>query len=151
MAMFFKKKKNIDPVFGEVNSMCGWMTAEKISFTMWGKVSEFYVQATAENEKDLISDEQRKAFAGFKSSKSSIEAKTEEVLKEHFPGLSDAELAERFSVQEIVFTRDGSFGIVIDDSEDDDCAVQPDAGLAIKFGEKIEFFDSQEEYLIFLY
>ena len=140
-----------DAEFGIIHFQNHWQAVNQIKLTLWNKEHYIYVCATAEDAEDQISDLQRSSYLKFKDSIHSVEKSIEDVLRENFPDLTELELSERFIPGRIIFSRDGNYGICIADNYDLDCAIQPDADIAIEFTPEIIFYDSQEEYLSFLY
>lgn len=148
----FRKKKNDSPitVFGTVRFVNGWQSTEKCEISLWGNKYYVYICATAIDKNQLIVSEQENAFNIFSKSSKDFSHVIETVLSEHFSQLSQEDMIERFTPDEILFARDGSFGICIGDKENQDCAIQPDADIAIQLYPSVVFYKSQEEYLSFL-
>lgn len=147
----FKKKKVVNRAFGEVKFMNGWQSVDQLRITLWNNENQIYIHANALTLKDKITLQQEEAYLDFVSNLDEKQKVIEKVLEEQFPNLSADELIARFIPEEVIFCRNGEYGICIGDQEDEDCAIQPDADIAISFMPEVKFFASQEEYLAFLY
>lgn len=147
----FKKKKIINRTFGEVRFMNGWQSVDQFRITLWNNENRIYIRANALTLKDDITSQQEEAYLSFISTLNEKEKIIEKILEEQFPNLSTDELIARFIPEEVIFCRNGEYGICIGDQEDEDCAIQSDADIAISFVPEVKFFASQEEYLAFLY
>lgn len=147
----FKKKKIVNRTFGEVKFMNGWQSVDQFRITLWNNENKIYIRANALTLKDEITSQQEEAYLEFISSLEEKERTIEKILGEQFPDLSTDELIARFIPEEVIFCRNGEYGICIGDRECEDCAIQSDADIAISFVPEVKFFASQEEYLAFLY
>ena len=147
----FKKKKSVNSTFGEVEFMNGWKAVNQFRITLWNNENLIYIRVNALTLKDEITSQQEEAYLDFISTLDEKEKTIEKILGEQFPSLSTDELIARFIPEEVIFCRNGDYGICIGDREDEDCAIQSDADIAISFVPDVKFFASQEEYLAFLY
>lgn len=148
--MLWKKNNSNNSIFGTVKFLNGWQSTNRFEITLWGKKNNVYIRATAIDKKEPITPAQEKAFLLFSQSSDKYSRIIERAICENFPSLSEEEIIERFVPEEIVFPHDGSFAICIGDNEDEDCAIQPDADIAIQLYPSVIFYNSQEQYLSFL-
>jgi len=121
-------------VFGELIFNTGWKT--KTSLTIYGCSFEIIVKAKAYFEQDGITKEQETAFNDF-SNKKIEHLKTIEKLLNEF---ANGNASERFVPRTLLFQRDGSYALLLDDKEDED------DGVAVCLSPKSEVL-LQDEYL----
>jgi hypothetical protein len=121
-------------VFGELIFNTGWKT--KTSLTIYGRSFEVTVKAKAYFEQDSITKEQGTAFSDFSDNKNE-HLKTIEKLLNKF---ANGNAPERFVPRTLLFQRDGSYALLLDDKEDED------GGVAVCFSPKTEVV-LQDEYL----
>jgi len=145
--MLFRKDIITNKSFGKMRFLAGWQCTERITLTLWGREFPVYIRAYAFDQKNLITEAQEKSFQLFIDTIKEKEKLTEKIMGENFPLLSHRELISRFIPEEIIFFSDGAYGLLIGDNEDGDCAVQPDADIAISFAPELKLYSSQEEFL----
>jgi hypothetical protein len=121
-------------VFGELTFNTGWKT--KTDITLFGNKLEVVVKAKAYFEKDGVTAEQEKAYADFSKNKSAFLATAEELLN----GYANGKATERFVAKTLLFNRDGSYALLLNDNKDED------GGVAVTFAPKMVVL-SQDEYL----
>jgi hypothetical protein len=121
-------------IFGELTFNTGWKTNAKI--ILFNKEYEVVVKAKSYRETDALTAEQEDAYANFGKNKS-VQIETAEKLLDIY---ADGKASERFIPKTLLFNRDGSYALLLDDKEDED------SGVAVSFDPKVEVL-SQDEYL----
>ena len=121
-------------VFGELVFNTGWKT--KAEIVLFSKNYSIVVKAKAYFEKDGITKEQEAAFANFQAHKTEQLNIAEKLLMK----FSVNEAAERFIPRTLLFQRDGSYALLLDDNEDED------GGIAVSL-EPTAAVLSQDDYL----
>lgn len=121
-------------IFGELTFNTGWKT--KTDITLFNEKYEVVVKAKAYFEKDGVTAEQEKAYADFIENKAFRQKTIEELLD----GYANGKANERFISKTLIFNRDGSYALLLDDKEDED------GGVAVTLMPKSEIL-SQDEYL----
>lgn len=104
--------KNI--IFGEMVFNTGWKSL--VDIELFDKTTKVTVKAKAYFEKDGITNEQEVAFSDFNKNKEQRLKRTELLLFDF--GGDNA--ANRFVPKTLLFERDGSYGILFDDHQDED-------------------------------
>ena len=120
--------------FGEIIFNTGWKTNADI--TLFGNDYSVIVKVKAYFEKDGISNEQEIAFSNFKTNKSELLKSVENLLSD----FADSNASERFVPRMLLFQRDGSYALLLDDNEDED------GGIVACLAPTAEI-KSQDEYL----
>lgn len=121
-------------VFGELTFNIGWKT--KTHITLFGNQYDVVVKVKAYFEKDGITPEQELAFADFKENKS-VQLKTVEKL---LNGYANGAPSDLFIPRTLLFNRDGSYALLLDDSRDDE------VGIAVTLAPNMSVI-AQNEYL----
>lgn len=121
-------------IFGELTYNTGWKT--KVKITLFSKEYEVVVKAKAYREEDGVTVEQEKAYIDFNNNKSAQIRSIEDLLNRYSNGKS----VERFVPRTLLFKREGSYALLLDDKEDED------DGIAVTLSPKAEVL-SQDEYL----
>lgn len=124
----------IKTVFGELSFDTGWKT--KTTITLFTKSYDVVVKAKAYFEKDGITEKQESAFSDFINQKVEKLKTMEELIKNY----ADKSSTSRFLPRTILFQRDGSYAVLLDDTED------PEGGIAIILSPTKAVL-SQDEYL----
>ncbi len=106
-----------NPIFGEMAFNIGWKALTNM--VLFGKPTNIVVKAKAYYEKDGITDEQKAAFLDFNNNKEQRLKNAEKLLSDY----AGAEAASRFIPRTLLFERDGSYAILLDDKEDIDNGV----------------------------
>jgi len=122
-----------DKIFGEVSFDAGWNRNEKIS--LWGKTNDVLVTATAYYESEAITEAQQSAYRSYNLNKSIMEKKIEQLLSNYMDE-PEKHLKPRF----LVFEKDGSYALMLDDDGD------PDNGVAVQLAPTAKV-TSQDAYL----
>lgn len=104
-------------VFGELTFNIGWKT--KTHITLFGNQYDVVVKVKAYFEKDGITPEQELAFADFKENKS-VQLKIVEKLLNDYTNGAPSDL---FIPRTLLFNRDGSYALLLDDSRDEEGGV----------------------------
>lgn len=104
--------KNI--VFGEMTFNTGWKSL--VNIKLFDKSTKITVKAKAYFEKDGITSEQEAAFSDFNKNKEQRLKNTELLLFDYAGDIA----ARRFVPKTLLFERDGSYGILFDDHQDED-------------------------------
>jgi hypothetical protein len=120
--------------FGELFFNIGWKT--KANITLFGNSYDIVIKAKAYFEKDGVTTEQENAYRDFISNKPQRLAAIEKSLND----FSNDGASKRFVPRTLLFQRDGSYALLLDDKEDED------DGVAVCFTLKVEVI-SQDEYL----
>jgi hypothetical protein len=126
-----KNMKN--PVFGELVFDTGWKA--KTAITLFGKQTEITVKLKAYFEKDGITVEQEKACLDYSENKEEKTSRVEELLTNYTNGAT-----ERFVAKILLFNRNGSYALLLDDKEN----AAEDIAVCLAPAEKVLL---QEEYL----
>ncbi|PWV99308.1 hypothetical protein DFQ01_11524 [Paenibacillus cellulosilyticus] len=121
-------------VFGELVFNVGWKAATDIS--LFNNVHSVTVKAAAYFEKDGITAEQETAFVDFGDNKRARLATVEKLLIDYANG----DASNRFVPRTLLFKRNGSYALLLDDSEDED------EGIAVCLAPSATIV-SQSEYL----
>lgn len=124
----------IKTVFGELSFDTGWKT--KTTITLFTKSYDILVKAKAYFEKDGVTQKQENAFSDFINQKVEKLKIVEALIK----GYSEKSSASRFLPRTILFQRDGSYAMLLDDTED------PEGGIAVIMS-PTKAVVSQDEYL----
>jgi hypothetical protein len=120
--------------FGELAFDTGWKIKRDIK--LFNKSYSIVVKAKAYYEADGITNEQEKAFSNFKDN----EVKQLGDIEKMLTGFASSNARERFIPRTLLFLRDGSYALLLDDKEDED------GGIAACLAPKAEIV-SQDEYL----
>lgn len=112
----------------------GWKANESIS--LFDQQFEIVVKAKAYFEEDGITPEQENAFAKFNDNKMEHLSSVEKLLTDY----SDSNAQARFTPKVLLFERDGSYALLLDDVEDEDDGVV----VVLSPTEKVM---TQDEYL----
>ena len=103
-----------NPVFGEFVFDTGWKA--KTDIGLFGANHMIVVKAASYFEKDKITPEQERAFENYNKNKADILKKAEDLLIGHM----GAEASRRLVPKTLLFRRDGSYALLLDDQEDED-------------------------------
>lgn len=122
-------------VFGELVFNIGWKASADIS--LLNKDYNVIVKAKAYREQDGITAEQESAFVDFNDNKQARLATADKLLTDYASG-NDA--SKRFVPRTLLFQRNGSYALLLDDSEDED------EGIAVCLAPTATIV-SQSEYL----
>ncbi len=137
--------KNVqDSVFGLMEHNINWKKSKTLE--MWGRTFDIRIVASDLDEEGILAVQQE----AYQTVKDSIP----EIIDENFPAIVDfcmdafeleektpEEIATSLEITEILFQRDGSWGVLID-SEDD-----PDNGLALYFIDGEAQVGEQDEFI----
>lgn len=133
-----------DPVFGKMEYKHSWCRTHNIK---WWQETDIDVQITAHAYSgEGISDQQREAFREYEKTIELIIKSSKKIIKEYIStyydiALEDKELPEFLTPSNIIFLRDGSWGILFDAKFD------IENGMAL-YREEGEFkVGSQDEFL----
>lgn len=121
-------------VFGELIFNVGWKTQTDI--TLFEKKYNIILKAVAYFEKDGITIEQEAAFGDFYDKKNERLKMVEKLLS----GFDNDNTSERFYPRTLLFQRDGSYALLLDDKIDED------GGIVVCLKPTAEVV-SQDEYL----
>lgn len=121
-------------VFGELVFNVGWKTQTDIA--LFEKNYNVIVKAAAYFEKDGVTFEQEAAFGDFHDNKNERLKIVEKLLL----GFDNDNTSERFTPRTLLFQRDGSYALLLDDKKDED------GGIAVCLKPTAEVV-SQDEYL----
>lgn len=124
----------ISSILGQLAFDTGWKA--KSSVNLFGKSFGIVIKAKAYYEKDGITEKQTNAFADYAEKKESLFEIVERLLSSSF---GDA-ASSRFTPKTLLFERDGSYALLLDDNDD------PDDGIAVLLS-PTEKIISQDEYL----
>jgi hypothetical protein len=124
----------INKTFGELTFNTGWKT--KIELVLFGVVHSVVINIFAYFEKDGVTPEQESASATFIERKEA-DLKTVERLLDQF---ADGNASERFTPRTLLFQRDGSYALLLDDE------VEPDGGVAVILAPEAKVL-YQDDYL----
>lgn len=122
------------PVFGEMIFNVGWKAKTEIS--LFDKKYSLLIKASAYFEKDGITAEQEAAIVNFGENKNELLKKAEKMLID----FSEEDAAQRFIPRTLLFQRNGSYALLLDDNEEED------EGVAICFQPEVKIV-SQDEFL----
>lgn len=120
--------------FGELTFSTGWKTHTDI--TLFGKEYDVVVKARAYFEKEDVTVQQETAYVNFKNNKTAYLRMIEDLLKNY----AGENATGRFKVRRLLFNRDGSYALLLDDMEDED------GGIAVCIKPQMKIV-SQDEYL----
>ncbi|MBP2619879.1 hypothetical protein ACVRXQ_00755 [Streptococcus panodentis] len=121
-------------IFGEMAFNLGFDT--KLEISIFSRSQNVLVTAEAFRESDGVTDSQEKTFVEFKKKKNEYLVKLENLLLAKY----GVEAKERFSVTQILISRDGKLAVLFDDSEDED------EGIAVQLIPTY-FIEIQSNYL----
>lgn len=123
----------ISSAFGELKFKIGWKTDSVM--TLFEKDNPIIIKAKAYYEKDGITKEQENSLYEFKNGIEEKSKQVERILNDYF-----GDCKSRFTPRTLLFERDGSYALLLDDSDN------PDDGIAVvlKPEEKVVL---QDEYL----
>jgi len=122
------------PVFGEMVFNVGWKAKTEIS--LFDKNYSLIIKASAYFEKDGITADQEAAIVDFGDNKNERLKIAEKMLT----GFSKGDVAQRFVPRTLLFQRDGSYALLLDDKEEED------EGIAICLQPEVKIV-SQDEFL----
>ena len=121
-------------IFGALVFNTGWKTDTSIS--LFGSAYDVVVKVKAYFEKDGVTAEQESAYTDFSENKA-VRLKTVEKLLGIY---AEEAAAKRFIPKTLLFNRDGSYALLLDDKAD------ADGGIAVTLAPEMEVV-SQDEYL----
>lgn len=122
------------PVFGEMVFNVGWKTKTEIS--LFDNNYSVIIKAAAYFEKDGITAVQEAAFFDFDNNKNERLKTVEKLLTDY----SDADAAQRFVPRTLLFQRNGSYALLLNDRKD------ADGGIAVCLQPEVKIV-FQDEYL----
>lgn len=148
----FNKKKIINnTIFGELIYNEWWKTTSGLKIVLWQRTYDLEVLVLADAPNEGITKEQENAYKSFMDSIIEKQKLIQDMIEQFCEENNTDELAERFYPTQLIFCRNGDYGLCIDDLQDEDCSIQPDSGLAISFVPEIKLYSSQDEYVAFIF
>lgn len=148
---FNNKRLLNNPIFGEMRYIEWWQAILETEVVLWGKRHRVEILVLADKLDDGVTKEQENSYIEFKNTLDEKQKIIQDLLEQYHKTTTTNELAERFFPTQLIFSRNGDYGICIDDTEDEDCSIQPDSGLAISFVPEIKLYQSQDEYVAFIF
>lgn len=124
----------LSSIFGDLVFDTGWKTKRDI--TIFNKHYIIVVKAKAYDETDGITREQEQSFNSFMDNEVKQLCEIEKMLID----FASTAACERFIPRVLLFLRDGSYAMLLDDKEDED------GGIAACLSPEVEII-SQDEYL----
>ncbi|WNS41532.1 hypothetical protein [Paenibacillus sp. MMS20-IR301] len=122
------------PVFGELIFNVGWKTETEI--VLFDNNYKVIIKAAAYFEQDGITAEQEAAIADFGDHQQERLTTAEQLLADY----SESDASKRFVPRTLLFQRNGSYALLLDDREDED------GGIAVCLQPTVEII-TQDEYL----
>ena len=120
--------------FGEIKFDTGWN--KKSTIELFGYSYAIIIKAKAYFEEEGITSEQEASFVDFIYKKDNIQKTIEESLQD----FSNINASERFTPRTLLFQRDGSYALLLDDAED------TDNGIVVCIAPNVKLL-TQDEYL----
>lgn len=119
------------PVFGEMNFDMGWKTQTEIS--LFDNNYNVIVKVKAYFEQDGISESQQKAILDFDANKN----KWLEIAENLLTDFTESDASSRFMPSVLLFQRDGSYALLLDDQQYDEDGIvacfQPEAKIVFQY------------------
>lgn len=104
-------------VFGDLTFNTGWKT--KTDIVLFDKTHRVVVKVKAYFEKDSVTPEQESAYSDFCKNKIARLNTVETLLSNYANGHAK----KRFTPRTLLFNRDGSYAMLLDDQEDEENGV----------------------------